>query len=330
MRRLSILAFASCLAAGPVGAMEWTATDRGLSTVIEASGEVEAGDDQRLRDIAAQIAERRKSLVQRDEEFRVRTVIEFNSPGGNLGAGLQIGLAIRELGLATRVPDGKSCASACTYAFLGGVERRVLGPFGVHAMSASSGTVDAGLLDQVQEVSAILLSYLRDMVGRTEMAEAGLRVSASNIYELSDDELRDWNVITHVSRPGQYFTAESGPLSRCGDDAWREESIPHDVICADLAVARHYLDIAAAVAALHDRPDQSGLDAEQARWEKYWQSCETAPLARLTGPQQVRPAIETCMREAFAARAGELAALAEFYRIGESEPAKTGWKAGAE
>jgi hypothetical protein len=312
--------------------MQFTATDRGLNTVIEAKGEIEAGDEQRLRDIAAQIAEKRKSLVQREEEFKVRTAIEFDSPGGNLGAGLQLGYAIRELGLATRVPDGKSCASACTYAFLGGLDRRVAGPFGVHAMSTSEEKIEAGMLDDVQEISAILLTYAREMVGKSDMAEAALQVKASTIYAVPDDQLRDWNIVTHVTRPAQYYVATSGPLSKCGDDAWREEAIPNDVICADLTVARAYRDIETAIAALKAQPgfDAAQVDAEQTRWEKYWRTCETAPLGKLTGPQQVRPAIEACMEEAFAARSGELGSLAEFYRIGNSEPAKTGWKTAAE
>jgi hypothetical protein len=327
MRQLLVLALV--LAGGsPALAMEFTAVDRGINTVIEANGEVAAGDDQRLRDVAAQVATNIKARVQRNDAFQVRTVLELNSPGGNLGAGLQLGYTIRELGLATRVPDGKSCASACTYAFLGGLDRRVAGPFGVHAMSTSAATIEASMLDEVQEVSAILLAYARQMVGKSEMAEAGLQVKASTIYEVPDDQLRDWNIITHVTRPTQYYIALSGPLSKCGDEAWREEAIPNDVLCADLTVARAHRDIEDAIFALKAQPgfDGAEMDAEQARFEKFWRACETAPLGKLTQPQQVRPTIEACMDEAFAARAGEVAALSNFYRIGNSEPAKSGWK----
>ncbi|MEO8669208.1 MAG: hypothetical protein ABI399_11870 [Bauldia sp.] len=326
MRQFLVLAFA--LASGPTLAMEFTATDRGINTVIEASGEVTAGDDQRLRDVAASVAANIKAMTQSADAFRTRTVLELDSPGGNLGAGLQLGYAIRELGLATRVPDGKSCASACTYAFLGGLDRRVAGPFGIHAMSTSEEKIEAGMLDDVQEISAILLAYAREMAGKSDMAEVALKVKASTIYEVPDDQLRDWNIITHITRPAQYFVALSGPLSKCGDTAWREEAIPHDVICADLTVARAYRDIEDAIFALKAQPgfDGAAMDAEQARWEKYWLACETAPLGKLTRAQQIRPAIEACMDEAFAARSGELASLAEFYRISNSEPAKTGWK----
>jgi peptidoglycan hydrolase-like protein with peptidoglycan-binding domain len=47
-------------------------------------------------------------------------VVMFNSPGGNLVAGLEIGRAIRLKGFDTFVPDGMVCASACGLAWLGG------------------------------------------------------------------------------------------------------------------------------------------------------------------------------------------------------------------
>jgi hypothetical protein len=40
-----------------------------------------------------------------------------------LVAGLRIGEAIRRMGFSTIVPDGRHCASACAFAWLGGIER---------------------------------------------------------------------------------------------------------------------------------------------------------------------------------------------------------------
>jgi hypothetical protein len=47
----------------------------------------------------------------------------FDSPGGNVSAALKIGRLLRERGIATRIPKGASCESACPYAFVGGVIR---------------------------------------------------------------------------------------------------------------------------------------------------------------------------------------------------------------
>jgi hypothetical protein len=325
---LALLVAATVLAAtDPAPAMEWTTTSRGLSTVIQATGDIEPGDDQKLRDLVASIDRDLKGIVQREEEFRFRPTIEFQSPGGNLFTGLQLGIAISELGLRTRVPEGNACLSACTYAFLGGSERRVLGHFGVHAVSSATDEIEASMLDDVQEISAVLVGYVRDMVGVSDMAEASLKVRAADIYEVSDAELRDWKIVTHVSRPSQRFESAAGPLSLCDDEAWRQEIIPHDVICTDLTVGRNYIDIGEAIATIRDRVDAAALDEEQARFEKYWQGCETAWMAQLKSPQQIRPEVEACMREAFASRAAELGALKKFHEISVSEPAKSGWKA---
>ena len=46
-------------------------------------------------------------------------IVVFQSPGGNLLAGIEIGTAIHLKGFATFVPDSVQCASACALAWLG-------------------------------------------------------------------------------------------------------------------------------------------------------------------------------------------------------------------
>jgi hypothetical protein len=50
-------------------------------------------------------------------------MVLFESPGGNLLAGLNIGRAIRLKEFFTAVEGGKECASACGLAWLGGIKR---------------------------------------------------------------------------------------------------------------------------------------------------------------------------------------------------------------
>jgi len=54
----------------------------------------------------------------------VHTVV-FNSTGGNFMSSIKIGKFIREQQLNTFIPKNKKCSSACTYAFMGGVERTI-------------------------------------------------------------------------------------------------------------------------------------------------------------------------------------------------------------
>ena len=59
------------------------------------------------------------------------------SPGGTLREGMAMGRMIKQAGLATRVPNGAACMSACTFAFLGGALRYVDPDswYGIHSFS---------------------------------------------------------------------------------------------------------------------------------------------------------------------------------------------------
>ncbi len=51
--------------------------------------------------------------------------VEVFSPGGVLDEGLNMGYEVRRRGLATRIPAGARCVSACNFAFMGGVVRSI-------------------------------------------------------------------------------------------------------------------------------------------------------------------------------------------------------------
>jgi hypothetical protein len=73
--------------------------------VIFVIGDLTLGDDRQFANFA---------LSSTD------AVVVFQSPGGNLRAGIEIGRAIHLKGFATLVPDTVQCASACALAWLGG------------------------------------------------------------------------------------------------------------------------------------------------------------------------------------------------------------------
>ena len=62
-------------------------------------------------------------------------VVSFNSNGGNLWAGIEIGDVIKSRRFDTMIADGKSCASACALAWLAGDKRFIVGTgkVGFHA-----------------------------------------------------------------------------------------------------------------------------------------------------------------------------------------------------
>jgi len=101
--------------------------------------------------------------------------VYFDSPGGSLIEGMKLGKLIRSMGMSTSVgvysisytsdADKKSmCASACVYAFAGGVNRFIdatTGALGVHQFY--SGTEQEISSESVQHISGLIVAYLDEM-----------------------------------------------------------------------------------------------------------------------------------------------------------------------
>src|SRR5687767_1954380 len=106
--------------------------------------------------------------------------IWMRSPGGNARVGNEAGLAIRKLGIPTRIPAGWACFSACNFLFMGGWARFVDpgGLFMVHMFTHTSdrqaieaevlrGTDNTvGLIGDIEQDSALLASEDNDFLIR--------------------------------------------------------------------------------------------------------------------------------------------------------------------
>ncbi|MBA2935306.1 hypothetical protein HZF05_14555 [Sphingomonas sp. CGMCC 1.13654] len=106
--------------------------------------------------------------INKIEEAR----IYFNSPGGSLLEGMKLGRAIRQSKLFTTIGvDGSEaankasiCASACAYAFAGGVSRfldETTGRLGLHQFYSSSGS--GASEGDTQLIGGLLAAYLNEM-----------------------------------------------------------------------------------------------------------------------------------------------------------------------
>jgi hypothetical protein len=90
-----------------------------------------------------------------------KAIINFQSPGGSLTAGIDIGTQIRLRNYTTLVPSGTLCASACATAWLGGT-KRLMGPgalIGFHAayVDQNGQAIETGL------GNALLGAYLNKL-----------------------------------------------------------------------------------------------------------------------------------------------------------------------
>lgn len=152
----------------------------------------------------------------------------LRSRGGDARAGNEAGRIIRSYALATRIPAGWTCFSACNFVFMGGLTRTVEpgGVFMVHMFTHTSdramisesvldGTqATAELIGEIEQSSALLASEDNDFlirmgVSRLLLTEVMYQVQAvgsdrdpSTRYCLSDDEVLRYNVMTEV-RPAQ-------------------------------------------------------------------------------------------------------------------------------
>ena len=156
-----------------------------------------------------------KRLIKAVERAGRVDEVWLSSDGGSLQAGLAIGRYLRRTGLATRVPPGAICASACAYAFIGGVFRVVDGRIGVH-MTARE--VDPELLATITvlirnygaNAARAIIPHVEQWAARSASAQAKYLVEMSvslelmtpivethkdNVHWLTRAELKRYNVV---------------------------------------------------------------------------------------------------------------------------------------
>ena len=117
--------------------------------------------------------------------------ITFNSGGGDIAEAVAIGRLIRENLIATEVPYGSECHSACVFAFAGGVVRMAPGTIGIHSFYSDDfiGSGDFADASEVyNEVSVILEVYLEEMRIPDDLLDHIKRVPHDEISILGPEE----------------------------------------------------------------------------------------------------------------------------------------------
>lgn len=127
--------------------------------------------------------------------------VRFNSPGGNLIAGLELGEIIRKNKLNT---EAILCASACAYAFLGGVQRSFVdkqSKIGVHRFYHSKAMQNPTLqqfsgvdLDNTQKLMAGLLLYAMKMDIDLRILSISAEAGPEDMRWLSEKEAQELKV----------------------------------------------------------------------------------------------------------------------------------------
>lgn len=155
-------------------------------------------------EIEADSGDRLESFI-RQNNIPEHSWVYFNSPGGNLAGGISLGRVIRAHGLLSNIgtlprPKDRSqgeCYSACALAFLGGKFRFVTpgSKYGVHRFSFTRDGIDKEGL--AQAVSALIVSYLREMDVDSKLFNLASVTAPSEMRVLQAAELEQLNVVNN-------------------------------------------------------------------------------------------------------------------------------------
>lgn len=297
---------ALCLLTFPAQAMDYTVTNMPDSDriVIVAQGRIERGEEERF-------AIYLREALERAGEGGEPPVVAFHSGGGAVPGAFALGRAIRAAGLDTLVPRGGKCASSCTTAFLGGVHRSVEGPFLIHSTSIDMllAFTDELVESFVRKLLAGVkedIDYAKEMTGSDALVFASFEVPTAELVEVSDSDLRDWQVITLAVRPEQELVPPDGVLATCPerDAPMGIKPEVYETLCTDLRLARAYRRIEILTAALDGNPGAAADLAQAPAFEAAWRGCAEIVETARDGPD--------CMLALMEVRRAQLAGLADY------------------
>lgn len=172
-------------------------------TRILASGLIENDSHKKLASFISNAAK---------NELPPRLTIVFDSPGGSIAGGMELGHLIRKNGYDTAIEmdieeeipaNGKSgirtiasntmCASACSLAFLGGINRSITpdGRYGVHQFYSKDGSLNAS---NTQVAMVIISRYIEKMGVDRRLLDLASFADPKSIRWLEDSVVRELGI----------------------------------------------------------------------------------------------------------------------------------------
>lgn len=188
------------------------------------------------------------------------STVYFNSGGGTLFVqgpldeqvhvgGLGLGEAIRTAGLQTEVavPPGftgsrAECDSACTFAFIGGISRRVAAGsrFGVHRFESEAPTADVQALQQLE---GVLVDYIGRMGVSHDMFTLMTKAPPQGIYYVDQETMQKLRITTPEQVIAQMTYQNNRPVLVMQDTQGSVEFGRVDFYCASGRLMAHgYFD----------------------------------------------------------------------------------------
>jgi hypothetical protein len=124
----------------------------------------------------------------------------LNSEGGSVAEAQMVGYFLRSNNANAVAAD--ICASACTFALAGGVERYAFDTsrIGIHRSQLTEGT---GTLEDRQQITANYIRYFRSMDIDPELVALAGSVPSERMHWLTPDQARQLNLVNEVLRIGE-------------------------------------------------------------------------------------------------------------------------------
>lgn len=117
-------------------------------------------------------------------DFPQVTTLSLSSEGGSVYAALPAAYDVRVAGLKTSIPEGATCASACSYLFFAGADRSAEGRLGVHQIATSTDSLSAG-----QVTLGDIFKAFEDFGVPTSVISRMMRTPADSMYLFDPDEM---------------------------------------------------------------------------------------------------------------------------------------------
>ncbi|MXN52618.1 hypothetical protein GR158_15965 [Shinella sp. AETb1-6] len=131
-------------------------------------------------------------------------LIILNSPGGNVQIGLLIADDIHQRKLATYIPSGSKCFSACAFVFLAGAERKADGDLGVHQISSGSSDLVGAQL-AISDIIEVLNRFGTPM----DVMHVMFKTPPDDMHVFSQDEIARYGLNRNASQRSNELAGSS-------------------------------------------------------------------------------------------------------------------------
>jgi len=177
----------------PSGPMPDRLTLEAGDGTVSLTGTIAPGDGARLKKLVSERLESWQSALPE---------VVLNSPGGSVSDALELGRALRDTGLKTRVAADGICLSACPYLFAAGTERHAEAGarIGVHQHYFGENTLLPAFtaVSDIQRGQGAVMRYLDEMGVDPMLMALGLATPPDEIYLLLPEELTRYALATEA------------------------------------------------------------------------------------------------------------------------------------